>query len=403
MSHAHTKSLSADQIRIPDGHVWHRLPVIGLVVGVLGLGAAFALGSGDMKQFYHSYLVAFCFFLTIALGGFFFVLVQYLARAGWSVVVRRTAENLMGTLPLFAVLFIPIILGMHDLYHWTHEEAVAGDHLLQGKSPFLNTGFFLVRAAIYFVVWAGASWYFRSRSLAQDEGGDKEATRRTQAVAAPVLMLYALSQTFAAIDWLMSLDPHWYSTMFGVYFFAGSLVAVIGSLSAISLVMRKMGLLAEVITTEHYHDLGKLLFGFTVFWAYIGFSQFFLIWYGNIPEETLWFHHRLEGSWKPFTLFLAVGHFIVPFFILINRTIKRIPATLLIMALWMLGMHFLDLYWLVMPNLHPHGVHFTLVDVMAFIGIGGFFLGAFTWLTKRAALVPHRDPRLHESLRFENA
>lgn len=403
MSHDQRTSLSALEVTLPEGHALGKVPVAAFVVGVIGLGLSVVLSLSDMKQFYHSYLVAFEFFLSIALGALFFVLVQFLARAGWSVVVRRIAENLMATLPLMAVLFIPILVGSHDLFHWTHEEAVAGDRLLQIKAPYLNMSFFTIRAVFYFLVWAGMALWFRKQSVQQDATADKALSMRTRAAAAPAMALFALTTTFSAFDWLMSLDPHWFSTIFGVYFFAGCLVSVMATLSVISLWFRKMGLLGDIITAEHYHDYGKLLFGFTVFWAYIGFCQFFLIWYANIPEETIWFAHRLEGSWKTFSLFLAAGHFVVPFFIGLNRTIKRIPATLFFLAMWMLMMHFIDLYWLVMPNLHAHEVHFALVDFTTLLGVGGLFLGVFTLATKKAALVAHKDPRLKESLRFENA
>ena len=201
----------------------------------------------------------------------------------------------------------------------------------------------------------------------------------------------------------MSLTPHWYSTMFGVYFFSGAFVGFIALLSVVVVAMRRAGLLETVVTAEHLHDVGKLLFAFTAFWAYIAFSQFLLVWYANLPEETVWYKARLEGSWTTISLLLMVGHFIVPFFYLMGRKVKRHGAPLAIGGAWVLAMHFVDLYWQVMPTLHPAGLRVTVLDVAAFVTIGGVFAAAAGWLMRRQALVPVRDPRLAESLAFENA
>ncbi|MCB1153717.1 quinol:cytochrome C oxidoreductase, partial [bacterium] len=243
--------------------------------------------------------------------------------------------------------------------------------------------------------------YYRG-SVKQDKSGDKKITRRLQNLSGPGIILTALTLTFAAFDWIMSLDPHWYSTIYGVYYFSGSLVAIFAFLSISIIAMQSAGLLEGVVTTEHYHDLGKLLFGFTVFWTYIAFSQYFLIWYANIPEETLWYAHRSVGSWQKMTTFMAVGHFVLPFFYFLTRSTKRHRFALLVGAMWMLMMHFIDMYWLVAPSLHHEGVVFGLIDVTTLLGIGGLFLAFFTWNLRRNPLVPIKDPRLQESLRFEN-
>jgi hypothetical protein len=402
VSHGHhTPALRTDKVQIPEGSGWTKLPLIAGGIGILGLGASFALAPADPKQFYFSYMVAFMYFLALGLGCLFFVLIQFAARAGWSVIVRRIAELFMATLPVFAVLFIPIAFGMHDLFHWTHEDVVANDKILAGKAGYLNTSFFFVRAAIYLLGWAGlALWYYRT-STRQDETGDHELTRKMQARSAPAIAFFALSVTFAAIDWIMSLDPHWYSTMFGVYYFAGAIVSAFSLLALFAILLQRSGLLGDGFTTEHLHDLGKLCFAFTVFWAYIAFSQYMLIWYANIPEETLWYEHRWTEGWKPWTVLLAVGHFAVPFFYLMPRTIKRIPAALAVGAVWTLFMEFVDLHFLIMP-VHHHGLHLTAVDFTTMIGVGGIFFAVFGWLLQRHATVPLKDPRLTESLAFEN-
>jgi hypothetical protein len=308
----------------------------------------------------------------------------------------------MMTIPLMAVLFIPILLGMHDLYHWSHEEAVAADPLLLKKAAYLNTFFFTIRTVIYFTIWFLLARSLYKTSLAQDNGYHKNQTIKMKKISAPGMILFALSITFASFDWLMSLDAHWYSTIFGVYVFGGSLLAILTFLVIFGSLLRKKGILKEVITIEHYHDLGKFLFAFIIFWGYIGFSQYFLIWYANIPEETIWYLHRWEGSWKIITLILVFGHFLIPFLILMPRAVKRNLNALKITAIWIIIMHWIDIYWLVLPNLHHHGVHISWMDLTAAIGIGGLFIWYFLNKFYAQALVPVNDPRLEISIRMKN-
>ena len=395
-------TLRPEQATMPTGHSWTRLPMIGAAAFVLGAVASALLGMGNPKQFFFSWLLSFLFFLSLALGGLFFVLIQYASQGTWGIVVRRIGETVFATLPLMAALFLPLLLGLHDLYEWTHHEAVAQDAVLQWKAPFLNVPFFLVRAFIYFAVWSFIAITYYRGSKRQDETGDVTISARLRRFAGPSIIVLAITSTFASIDWIMSLTPHWYSTMFGVYFFAGSFVGFIALLSVVVVAMRGAGLLDTVVSPEHLHDIGKLLFAFTAFWAYIAFSQFFLIWYANLPEETIWFKARLEGSWKAVSVLLIVGHFAVPFFFLMGRAVKRRGSTLAFGGVWLLTMHFIDLYWQVMPTLHPEGVRVSILDITAFVAIGGAFVAATSWLIRRQALVPLRDPRLAESLAFEN-
>lgn len=406
-SHSRPAALRASSLWLPAEHSWRRFPMIGLVLAVVGLGASLALGlagAGEeaRHQLWHSWLVGSLFVLSIALGGLFFVLVHHATQAGWSVVVRRIAENAMATLPFLALLFVPLLLGRHDLFHWTHAEAVQQDPLLQHKQPYLNETFFLIRTVAYFAIWSGLALWFGRQSRLQDATGDREITRRMRRMSPPGLLLFALSVTFFAFDWIMSLNPHWYSTIFGLYFFAGSAMAFFAFLALVSIAGRRAGLLVEVLSAEHQHDIGKLLFGFVVFWAYMAFSQYLLIWYANLPEETGFFAERLTGSWRTASIALALGHFIVPFFFLMPRAFKRSDKALAAASIWLLAMHLLDLYWLVMPNLHREGMAPSLIDAAAVIGCCGVFLAAFGGALRRQALVPLRDPRLPESLTFEN-
>jgi hypothetical protein len=287
--------------------------------------------------------------------------------------------------------------------------AAAHDPNLAGKAAFLNPGFFYLRSAAYLVLWGAMGWWFRRRSLAQDSTGDPKVTRLLQSASAPALLVYAITLTLASFDWIMSLDPHWYSTIFGVYVFAGSTVAIFALVILLAVVLERRGPLAGVITPEHYHDLGKMLFSFVAFWAYIAFSQYMLMWYGNIPEETVWWGQRLGHGWLGFSVGLALVNFVLPFFFLLSRDVKRHRVTIGIAAVWLLAAHYVDVYWLVMPSLAAHGVgglgsgfRLDWLDLLALVAVVGLFLGTLGLLMRRSALVPVADPRLPESLSFEN-
>jgi hypothetical protein len=383
-----------------------RLWQLAGAVGLLALVAAAALGLSGTdhgRGFYFAYLVNFGWVLSLALGALFFVVLQHLTRAGWSVVVRRVAEAVAGTLPLVAVLLLPVLAGIHELYHWSHAEAVAADPLLQGKSSYLNVPFFVARCAVYFAAWWLTSRFYLARSVRQDASGDVGLTLAMQRRSAPAMLLFALTATFASIDLLMSLDPHWYSTIFGVYFFSGSVVSFISLLALAAWLLQRSGLMRHVVTIEHYHDLGKLMFAFTVFWAYIAFSQYMLYWYANIPEETGWFLRRQSGGWGWVGLLLIFGHFLVPFVLLLSRPPKRRPGVLAAVAAWILAMHWADLHWLVMPELRPNAPMPTPLELLLLVGVGGVWLAGVVFVMGRQSLVPERDPRLPESLSFENA
>ena len=383
-----------------------RILVMAGVLMVAGAGGAFSLAmttEGGMHRLAETYLVSFAYFLSLALGSLFFVLLQHLTRAGWSVVIRRLAEAMSGNVLLMAVLVIPVLLNMEHLYHWAHHGAADHDPILAGKSGFLNPQFFVIRLVVYFAIWSLLAWYFYSNSKRQDANGDSKYTRRMEALSAPGMVLFALSLNFAAFDLLMSVNPHWFSTIFGVYFFAGSVVVVLATLVVLAAYLQRQGRLQGVVTTEHYHDLGKLLFGFVVFWAYIAFSQYMLYWYGNIPEETVWYLTRQTGNWTEISLALLFGHFVIPFLALVSRFPKRRPRLLVLAALWMLAMHWLDLYYLVGPEFRPEGPSVGLIDILCFLGMGGLFFFVLTMRLRKTALVPIGDPRLAESLDFENS
>ena len=362
----------------------------------------------DAEQFYFSYLIGWFFCLTLTLGALFFVMIHHITRAHWVIVVRRIPEALLWAFPLLALLSIPILFGMHDLYHWTHEDVyVEGspeyDPVLAGKRGYLNTPFFLGRLAIYFVVWSYMAYRLYSLSLRQDVSPDPEITAKQRKVSAWGIPVFAVTLAFASYDLLMSLDPHWFSTIFGVYIFAGafsSSIALIVLTSA--LLQRRGGALAQTVTVEHYHDLGKWMFAFTVFWAYIAFSQYMLIWYGGLPEETVFYRERLAHGWQWHSAALLILHFIAPFIILLPRITKRLVPVLSVMAVWFLVMQWFDLYWLAMPvHLEDQAV-FSLFDFSCWLGLFGLFISLFMYRLGRHSLVPEHDPYLAKSLRFEN-
>lgn len=385
--------------------VLHRAKPIALGLGVLGWVACVIAYFQNKDQFFSAYLSSYVYWLSLAIGATFFVMIQRLTQAEWSVVVRRLAETAMLCLVIMGPLFLPVLLGSHNLYEWLHPDVVAHDPILKGKSGYLNQTFFIIRAAIFIVLWAFIAWKLYSYSVNQDKNGDPKETRKAAKLSAPGVPILIVSATFAAIDWLMSLQPHWYSTMWGVYFFAGGGVTFIALLILISVWLRSNGILNEVITVEHYHDLGKLLFAFNVFWTYIAFGQYFLIWYANLPEEVIFFTARKVGSWTNVSWLLLFGHFVIPFLVLLPRTSKRHPIILPAAAAWMLFIHALDHFWIVMPVRNPEGVNFGALwmNVATLAAIGGTC--AFFFLTKLGSnsLVPVQDPFLEESLQFENA
>lgn len=357
-----------------------------------------------------SYLTAFVFVLSITLGALFFVLIQHLTRAGWSVVVRRVAEVLAGTVKPLALLslplLIPLMFGDHSLFEWNDvskldTESAGYDELLAHKRPWLNPAFFVLRAFVYMGVWIWLARFYLNKSVTQDSTGDPQLTMDQQVRAPIAMFMFAFSVNFFAFDFMMSLAPHWFSTIYGIYYFAGCVVSGIASLILITSWLQKLGVIREEVTVEHFHDLAKLLFGFTFFWGYIAFSQFILIWYANIPEETFWFLKRMENGWEWVSLALLFGHLLIPFLGLMSRASRRTHKILLFWAVWMLAMHALDIYW----NIVPHFVTrpgFNPTDVLMIVGVGAVGLSLFirTATKLNVSMVPVRDPRMPESLAF---
>jgi len=398
-----------EDIKVPPQSFWQRLPLFAFLIGVVCCMYWVLEFRTNVERSMYGYLFAYVSVLSIALGAMIFVLIQHITRAGWSVAVRRVAEFAMATVPLFIVLFLPIAFLAHDIFSWMHIDH--HDAILQGKVAYLNESFFMARAAFYFVVWLVIGLWFFKVSVGQDQGNRQEDSRKLMAMSAPAVILFALTVTFASIDWIMSLQPHWYSTIFGVYFFAGCFLAGLAFITMVLIGLQCAGVLTKAVTAEHYQDLGKLMFGFTVFWAYIAFSQFMLYWYANIPEETEFYLHRLDHGWQYVSYALPVTNFFIPFFFLMSRHVKRNKAALFAFCLWTLLVHFLDLFWIIMPNYGAHNLPsgalphagIYLSDFVLLIGMFSFFLAYVSFLIVRKNIVPLGDPRLSESLVFENS
>ncbi len=483
-------------------------------IGVLGLFGSLALMGSDVRRFGYSWLFAFVCVLSVALGCTFFVLIQRLTSAGWSVTVRRTAEFFMHGLLVMIVLALPVLVLADKIFPWAgggHEEghgqtsggshssiempalikeahaqdhaspavtgnkdphpSVGGTHgipqdaektgdpagklpgaqkqmprevvedhtnphavagpeqgaavhgsakahaeheahegieklLLSKKAGYLNKGFFYARALFYFLVWALFATRFFTWSTDQDGSKDPKLTLKAQSFSAPGTFLFGITTTFAAFDWIMSLEPAWFSTIFGVYYFATGVVSSLALLILVTMALRDAGPLKGAVTVEHYHDLGKLMFGFNVFWAYIGFSQFMLIWYAALPEETTWYHHRWDHApWSTVSLAIVFGHFVLPFLWTISRNFKRNLWRLKVGAAMLLVMHVVDIYWFVMPNYlqGKDGFHFHLLDLTCLLAVGGLYAAFVFFRMTKFSLVPVGDPRLTRSLEFQNA
>lgn len=444
--------VDADRDRAPRRYQFaadSRAGLIAAGVGTVALVGAAAIGiPSGLTHFLFAYLIAWVFCVSVALGSLFFVMIQHLTKARWSTTIRRIPETIAANFPLLALAGIPVLLGMHDLFHWTHADmyVVGGEHydpVLAGKRAYLNVPFFLARYALYFVAWSVVARKLYTISVRNDTDPDPRNTLQLRKWSAIGIVLFALTVPFAGYDFLMSTDPHWFSTMFGVYFFAGAFLSALCLITFIALFLKRGGMLDTEVTREHIQDMGKFMFGFVVFWTYISFSQYMLYWYANLPEEILWFQKRFSPGWDMVAWSLLLFHFLVPFFVLLLRGTKRTYPLLATMAVWLMVMHWVDLWWIVMPSMLPGALNhvdpeharaavgvggdllaslqavaprtpapemtlavippvFPIVELLAWVGLFGLLLAATFARLGRHALTPHNDPYFADSLRFEN-
>lgn len=363
-------------------------------VGIGALALAVLLGLFDPTQFFRSYLVAFLFCLGIALGSMAILMLQYITGGAWGAILRRSLEAAAGTLATLAVLFLPLVFGLSSLYEWARPEAAAHDAVLRHKSLYLNVPFFLLRAALYFVVWTTVARFLVLWSREQDETGDPKLGRRLHFLGRGGLLLYSLTMTFASIDWVMSLEPHWYSTIYGILFIGGQVLSAFAFAIPVAVSLGDRPPLAELISPDRLHDLGKLLLAFVMIWAYLAFSQFLIIWSANLPEETPWYLNRLAGGWQWLGAGLILFHFALPFTVLLSRSLKRSGHWLALVALGVLAVRFLDLFWMIAPAFSPGAFSFHLLDPLTLAGAGGVWLSAFVARLRGVPLVPLRDESL---------
>jgi hypothetical protein len=363
----------------------------GAVVSVVG----YVL---DPTQFFQSYLMAYMFVLGLSLGSLALGMVHQLSGGAWGVVIRRPIGAASRVLPVLTVLFLPIAFGMPHLYEWTHADVVANDPILRGKQLYLNTPFFLIRAAIYFAAWNVVSYLLNTWGLEQDRTGDPRYARRMQMLSGGGLLAYGLCTTFASFDWMMSLEPHWFSTIYGVLIIGGQGLSAIAFLIAVLVWLSRRPPLHDIIAPAHFHDLANLMLAFVMLWAYFSFSQYLIIWSGNLPEEIAWYLHRLQTGWRFVAITLVMFHFAVPFLLLLSRAVKREPNTIVKVAIAMLLARLIDLFWLIAPEFHQTGISISWMDIVLPLTLTSIWLGCFLWQLQGRAILPVYDPQFDETL-----
>lgn len=368
--------------------------IVGVVAAIVAIIGAFI----SPDHFFRGYLMGYMWTVGIALGSLALLMVGHLSGGNWWMLSRRVWEAAAGTLPAWTVMFIPIALGIHKLYIWTHAEHVQGDHVLEGKAGYLNVTFWLVRALIYFVIWNLLVWMLRSWSARQDNDTSPAIWQRLKSIAAPGILVYGLTITFASVDWIMSLDPHWFSTIFGMLFMAGQGLSALAFAIAVLVLLARFAPMSDVLREDRLHDLGKLMLAFTMVWAYFSFSQWLIIWMGNLPEEIAWYLHRIKNGWQWVALALILFQFVLPFVLLLSRDVKRDAKRLVPIALLVIVMRLVDMFWLVAPNPFPgpeyHHVTLHWTHIAAPTALMGLWLALFAWnLSKRPILVAN-DPQL---------
>jgi len=379
-----------------------RVQRLGLIAG--GVGGVLCLVGLFLSPayFFRAWLVGWVYWMGVTLGCLAISMLHHLTRGDWGLVVRRVLEAASRTLPALLVLFLPLAFGMREVYEWARPEAVRGDEILQHKQAYLNLPFFFTRLLLYFLVWGGFAWILGRMSLRQDRGADPGLTRRMQLLAGPGLAAYCLAVTFASVDWLMSLQPHWYSTIYGVYLMGSQGLSALAFLIVFALFLSRREPMSGVIQPRHFHDWGKLLFAFVMLWAYFSFSQFLITWAGNLPEEISFFLPRTRGGWGVVAIAIVLFHFAVPFVLLLSRDLKRNARRLAAVAVLMLIMRWIDLLWQVEPAFHEHHAASYWLYLAAPVAIGGFWLFFFVRELKKWPLLPLNDPYLAEAIAHEH-
>lgn len=368
-----------------------------LIVGIVGLVALFALGlaAGGPERLWWSYLAAFVFWIGVALGSLALSMLHHLSGGEWGVVIRRPLESASRTLPLMVLLFLPLAFVLPRLYAWARPAEVAASHVLQHKQPYLNVPFFLLRAAIYLATWLVLTYLLDRWSREQDRSGDPRVYDRMRMLSGPGLVAYALTVSFASFDWVMSLDAEWFSTIFGILTIGGQGLSALAFIVAVLVLLSQHEPLAGRVKPTQLHDLGKLILAFVMLWAYFNFSQLLIVWSGNLPEEIPWYVRRLQGGWQWVGLGLILFHFALPFLLLLSRSLKRRPQSLVAVACFLLVMRAVDTIWLIAPEFQGQRPSLAglgvVLDVLALVGVGGIWVWFFFYQLKQRPLLPLHD------------
>jgi hypothetical protein len=346
----------------------------------------------DHRQFHQAYLVGWTFWTGITVGSLALLMLQHMTGGGWGLVIRRVLEAATRTLPIMAVLFIPVILSAPLVYHeWADHEEAAQHPVVQFKTPYLNISFFTVRAVVYFAVWIALAYFLNRWSLEQDRTADARYTKKMRVLSGPGMVALIFTVTFASVDWYMSLEPEWFSTIYGFIFVASWSLSALAFVIAVMATLTKQDPMKRVVAPLHFHDLGKLLLALVMLWAYFAFSQYLIIWSGNLPEEIGYYLERTHRMWGAIIVTIALLHFAAPFLFLLSRGLKRDPSKLVLVAILILVMRMIDLLWMLVPAFKEH--HWIWLDAIALLGFGGLWLGLFAWQLGKRSLVPINDPQ----------
>jgi hypothetical protein len=376
----------------------------GMIAAVIGFGLLLAsLAICGQEQFFHSYLLGFFVFLGLTMGCLGLLLLQYVTGGAWGIMARRIFEAGSRLVPFAAILFIPVIVGMSHIYSWTDPAVIKANETIAAKTDYLNTPFWIIRAVIYFAYWTIISIVLNNYAKRLDSEPGFRWSRKIENFSGGALFFFFFAISFAAVDWLMSLTPEWYSTIYGFIIIVGQGIMAMSFAIMVLVVLSREEPMASLLKPIHLHDLGKLLFAFNFVWGYLCFSQWIITYAGNLPEEIVWYHHRIHGGWQYVAYLVLFVHFIIPFAILLSRDLKRNGRRLFIMAAWLFTMRVVDLYWLIEPNWHREVFFFSWVDVVAPIGFFGLFVYLFVWQYKKRAMLPVGEPELQLALHPKGA
>ena len=368
-----------------------------MIIGIVFLVGLIASAFFDRRRVFQSYLIGWTFCTGLSVGSLALLMLQHLTGGGWGLVIRRVLEAATRLLPIMAVLFLPVILGGHSIYHEWADKAEAAQHpAVQFKAGYLNLPFFTVRAVVYFGVWIALAYFLNKWSLAQDRTADNRYTKLMRMLSGGGMVALIFAVTFASIDWYMSLEPEWFSTIYGLIFVAAWALSALAFVIAVMANLSGAEPMKRIVATLHFHDLGKLLLALVMLWAYFAFSQFLIIWSGNLPEEIVWYTHRIHAAWGALIVAIGILHFAAPFLFLLSRDLKRNPRRLVLVALLIIVMRAVDLLWMLAPAFGHR--RWVVVDVLALLGFGGLWLALFAWQLGKRPLIPINDPQFESTL-----